>query len=86
MFNIKALPLIWIDTLRIEKRLQRASNASDESDVTLAATRERYKLPAYNGHNALADAVATAELLLAQQTRIAPQEKATIGTLYRLSL
>ncbi|WP_053349967.1 3'-5' exonuclease [Vibrio alginolyticus] len=86
VFNIKELPLIWIDTLRIEKRLQRAINASDESDVTLAATRERYGLPAYNGHNALADAIATAELLLVQQTRIAPQTNATVGPLYRLSL
>ncbi len=50
------------------------------------ALAARYGLPEYNGHNALADAVATAELLLAQKTRITPQGKTTIGTLYRLSL
>lgn len=86
VFNISELPLLWIDTMCIEKRLQKAINSSDESDVTLSATRERYGLPAYNGHNALADAIATAELLLAQQSRIAPQTKSTVGTLYRLSI
>ncbi|WP_372378864.1 exonuclease domain-containing protein [Vibrio natriegens] len=86
VFNIDTPPLLWIDTLCIEKRLQKAINSSDEYDVTLSATRARYGLPAYNGHNALADAVATAELLLAQQTRITPQAKTTIGTLYRLSI
>ncbi len=85
VFNISSLPLYWIDTLCIEKRLQKAVNSNDESDVTLSRTRARYGLPAYNGHNALADAVATAELLLAQQARITPQAKTTIGTLYRLS-
>ncbi|UYI50091.1 3'-5' exonuclease [Vibrio natriegens] len=86
VFNIDSLPLFWIDTLCIEQRLQKAINCPSESDVTLSGTRERYGLPAYNGHNALADAVATAELLLAQQARITPQAKTTIGTLYRLSL
>ncbi len=86
VFNINTLPLFWIDTLCIEKRLLKAINSPDESDVTLSGTRARYGLPAYNGHNALADAVATAELLLAQQARITPQAKTTIGTLYRLSI
>lgn len=84
-FKISPPPLLWIDTLCLEKRLQHTINPTDTSDVTLSATRERYQLPRYNAHNALADAVATAELLLAQQARIAPQAEITIGTLYRLS-
>jgi DNA polymerase-3 subunit epsilon len=36
--------------------------------LTLAKCRERYHLPSYSNHNALSDAMATAELLLAQIT------------------
>ncbi|USD67335.1 3'-5' exonuclease [Vibrio sp. SCSIO 43136] len=84
-FGYQHLPLLWIDTMCIEKRLAQGINQQDETDVTLSATRERYGLPEYNNHNALIDAVATAELLLAQQKRINPNNKATIGQLYRLS-
>ncbi|NOH67283.1 3'-5' exonuclease [Vibrio rotiferianus] len=86
VFKLSEPPLVWLDTMCIEKHLQKAINPRDEIDVTLSGTRARYGLPEYNGHNALADAVATAELLLAQKTRITPQGKTTIGTLYRLSL
>jgi DNA polymerase-3 subunit epsilon len=34
--------------------------------IRLNASRERYGLPAYQGHHALVDALATAELLQAQ--------------------
>ncbi|GAB2648139.1 3'-5' exonuclease [Vibrio panuliri] len=79
-------PLLWIDTLKIEKKLQKAVNGQPDSDVRLSTTRERYRLPEYNNHNALVDAVSTAELLLAQQHRITPEGNTTIGTLYRLSV
>ena len=85
VFDLDEPPLIWLDTMCIEKHLQKAINPRDEIDVTLANTRARYGLPEYNGHNALADAVATAELFLAQQARITPQGKTSLGTLYRLS-
>ncbi len=86
VFKLPEPPLVWIDTLCIEKRLQKAVNSRDESDVTLSGTRTRYGLPEYNCHNALVDAVATAELFLAQQARINPNGKANIGTIYRLSV
>ncbi|CAM3229169.1 3'-5' exonuclease [Vibrio diazotrophicus] len=86
VFSISPPPLMWLDTLTIEKRLEKTANSGEPIDVTLSATRSRYGLPEYNGHNALADAVATAELLLAQQARVTPKGNSTIGTMYRLSI
>ncbi len=54
-------------TLQMEKRLlERREQALKRGDLTLGACRRRYHLPDYHGHNALWDALATAELLLAQ--------------------
>ncbi|MEX0337084.1 exonuclease domain-containing protein [Vibrio tubiashii] len=84
-FQLNAVPLMWLDTLCIEKKLARAINNHQDLDVSLGATRERYQLPEYIEHNALMDAVATAELLLAQEARLASSKPVTIGLLYRLS-
>lgn len=62
-----------IDTMEIEKRalqarqglLGRLFNTKLDS-LRLSDTRLRYSLPTYNSHNALTDALATAELLQAQ--------------------
>ncbi|WP_249348544.1 3'-5' exonuclease [Pseudoalteromonas citrea] len=60
-------PKAIVDTLKIEKhRLLVQGKQLKQSDLTLAACRERYALPAHHEHNALSDALATAELLLAQ--------------------
>ncbi len=81
-------PLLWLDTLCIEKNLCKALHQQD-IDVTLAETRKRYQLPEYNGHNALIDAVSTAELLLAQQNRaqnrLRKNHQLTLARLYKLS-
>ena len=54
-------------TLQMEKRLlERRERALKRGDLTLGSCRRRYQLPDYHGHNALWDALATAELLLAQ--------------------
>jgi DNA polymerase-3 subunit epsilon len=56
-----------IDTLRIERlRMARRNQHAGPGELTLQACRRRYQLPLYPVHNALVDAVATAELLLAQ--------------------
>ena len=56
-----------IDTLTVAKRrLDRQSGAYKSSELRLSNLRERYALPAHNAHNALNDALATAELFLAQ--------------------
>ena len=57
----------FVDTLAIEKRrITRASDIPKAGALTLGESRARYGLPPYLGHNALLDAWATAELLLAQ--------------------
>lgn len=63
------LPMLWpvADTLRIEKkRLEQKSNLIRQNALRLASCRARYNLPRYPAHNALHDALATAELFIAQ--------------------
>jgi DNA polymerase-3 subunit epsilon len=56
-----------IDTLAVaKKRLDRQSGAYKPSELRLSNLRARHKLPAHYAHNALNDALATAELLLAE--------------------
>ncbi|BFM18130.1 exonuclease domain-containing protein [Maricurvus nonylphenolicus] len=63
------MPLLlpYIDTLQVEKRrLLHKHQAIEKGALRLASCRHRYNLPDYPAHNALMDALATAELLLAQ--------------------
>ena len=56
-----------LDTLVIAKRLLDKRDVSyDPSELRLSNLRHKYDLPNHHGHNALNDAIATAELLLAQ--------------------
>lgn len=59
------LPLLWVDTLELERRYQQAARQM-QNDLRLSSIRRDYQLPDYPAHHALCDAVATAELLLAQ--------------------
>lgn len=62
-----SLSVTWLDTLAIERtKSARSSQPIQEGGFRLAPCRERYGLPEYQGHDALTDALATAELLLAQ--------------------
>ena len=55
-----------IDTLAIAKRrFDKSDVPYDPSELRLSNLRDRYHLPRHYAHNALSDAVATAELLLA---------------------
>lgn len=55
-----------IDTLRIaQRRLARRNEPVRQGDLRLFNLRERYHLPNYKAHNALSDAISTAELFLA---------------------
>lgn len=57
-------------TLRAERRrLERQSQTLKPDSLTLAACRERYGFDAFSGHHALNDAIACAELFLAQAFR-----------------
>ena len=61
------LPLLMVDTLQLEaKRLQRSQQPIQANQLRLFNLRKQYNLPRYHAHNALEDALATAELLLAQ--------------------
>ena len=64
-------PLLIADTLQIEKqRLQHSQSTSTVNQLRLFNLREQYGLPRYNAHSALEDAIATAELFLAQVAAI----------------
>ncbi|MEP1447199.1 MAG: exonuclease domain-containing protein [Paraglaciecola sp.] len=61
-------PFMILDTLAIEKRRLEQRNVDyDPQNLRLSALRHTYALPNYFAHNALNDAIATAELFLAQQ-------------------
>lgn len=63
------LPNPFIDTMALERRLLEDSGGSVREmhgDLTLEASRARRQLPDHQRHSAGADAVACAELLLAQ--------------------
>ena len=54
-----------VDTLEIERRhMERMATFPRGEDLRLPRIRQRYGLPAYGSHNALGDALATAELYL----------------------
>lgn len=56
-----------VDTFAIERaHMERMSTYPRGEDLRLARVRERYNLPQYSSHEALTDALACAELFLAQ--------------------
>jgi DNA polymerase-3 subunit epsilon len=58
-----------IDTLEIEHRLvTRGGSEPTPGSLRLGAARERYGLPSYSAHEAVTDALACAELYVAQLT------------------
>lgn len=61
------LPLVMVDTMAIaQKRLQRIQQHIKPNQLRLANLRQSNNLPRYGAHNALEDAIATAELFLVQ--------------------
>ncbi|GHA01247.1 DNA polymerase III subunit epsilon [Arenicella chitinivorans] len=61
-----------IDTLRNEQLKLSRQNRLDGASLRLHDCRQRYNLPSYQAHNAVIDALATAELWLAQLTYAGP--------------
>lgn len=60
-----------IDTQQLAlRRLSRYKGHLDPAELRLDSLRQHYHLPAYQAHNALADAIATAELFLAETAEI----------------
>lgn len=74
-------PLVMpiVDTLQLGLRVFELQNHTIQpNDLRLFNLRPRYNLPHYRAHNALTDALATAELLLALATEIAPRGNAPL--------
>lgn len=62
-----ALPLVMVDTMVLaQRRLERLQHHIRPNQLRLANLRHEQGLPRYGAHNALEDALATAELFLAQ--------------------
>jgi DNA polymerase-3 subunit epsilon len=82
-YNLGPLPLLWLDTLLIEKSLIRNMDDESDGDYRLASCRERYHLPEYAAHGALIDAVATGELFFALVKAIFAQSRPMLGRIYK---
>ncbi len=66
-----APPFVILDTMQIELGLRkRRDQLVQQGDLQLGRLRSAYHLPRYTAHNALIDAFATAELLLAMAARL----------------
>ncbi len=66
-----AMPCLAVDTLEIERRLTTTwSERPRPGSLRLWAARERYRLPPSRAHDALLDAIACAELFLAQVSEL----------------
>ena len=73
-----------IDTLVLERRRRQRAHHLDAGDsLRLSDVRQSYGLPWYTGHDALADALATAELLLAMVARHGGARRTSLADLLR---
>lgn len=73
-----------VDTLKLEKSRRRARGQQPHAaGLRLYQCRERYNLPTYKAHDALSDALATAELFLAQAEHIAGNQPLILKTLLK---
>jgi len=67
LYKINCLPMAMLDTLKIEtKKIIRTKGYIQSESLRLFSLREKYNLPRYKAHNAMQDAISTAELFLAQ--------------------
>lgn len=82
-----APPLVAVDTLGLQRRVAGAGIDSDftadssPEDLRLWGARQRYGLPRYRAHDALVDAVACAELYLAQVAELGERGARTLRDL-----
>ncbi|PJG84045.1 3'-5' exonuclease [Caviibacterium pharyngocola] len=80
-YNLTQFPLLWLDTLKIERSLTQ----NQDNHYQLTHVRNKYHLPEYVGHNALIDAISAGELFLAQLENVFGQQKKILGEIYRRS-
>jgi DNA polymerase-3 subunit epsilon len=71
-----------VDTLYLARRsCERQQREPAPGDLRLTALRDRYNLPKYAAHDALVDAIAAAELFLAQVEELSDREALPLKTL-----
>ena len=69
-----------IDTQYLAKRsLERQNKIFKSNELRLFNLRKSYNMPAYKAHNALMDAISTAELFLAMVSKISPDNNACLS-------
>lgn len=77
-------PFVVLDTMQIEHALRKRRDMPlQQGDLQLSRLRTHYNLPRYTAHNALIDAFATAELLLAITARLDEKEPLKLGPFLR---
>lgn len=77
--------LLAADTMQIEFQRRSRQGQQVANSLRLNQCRERYNLPAYKAHNALTDALATAEVFLAQMTYLSGDDTMSLAEILRLS-
>ncbi len=82
-YKMQSFPLLWLDTLKIERSFV---SAEQQQNYQLATVRRSYQLPEYISHNALIDAIAAGELFAAQIIRLFGSQRKKLGEVYRRSL
>ena len=80
-FNAPILMPVVDTLLQEEALLRRRDKPIKPGDLRLQACRDRYNLPHFHGHNALLDALATAELLIALASHRSAGRELTLGQL-----
>lgn len=80
-FNAPMLMPVVDTLLQEESLLRRRGQAIKPGELRLQACRSRYNLPHFHGHNALLDALATAELLIAMAARRSAGKPFSLGQL-----
>ncbi len=80
-FNAPVLMPLVDTLLQEEKLLRRREQPIKAGELRLQGCRERYGLPHFHGHNALLDALSTAELLIAMASRRSAGRSLTLGQL-----
>ena len=77
-------PFVVLDTMQIELGLRKRREVPvQQGDLQLSRLRSEYNLPRYTAHNALIDAFATAELLLAIAARLDGKGAMKLGPFLR---
>jgi DNA polymerase III subunit epsilon len=71
-----SVPVRVVDTMKLEKkRLERRHSGFKSNQLRLFNIRRSYGLPRYKAHNALEDAIATAEIFLVMVSKYCGEEK-----------